>query len=122
MTDQEQLLSLMQHNIALNALPSTIVSASVLNWGEVVPTDIPSPPDVILAADCVYFEPSFPLLLDTMHKLIGPDTVCYFCQKKRRKADMRFMKECKKHFAVEDCMDDEEIATWRREGLFLYVS
>ena len=119
-TDQAQLLPLIQQNIALNTLPSSLVSGSVLNWGEPVPAYVPCPPDIILAADCVYFEPAFPLLIDAMHKLLGSETVCYFCQKKRRKADMRFMKECKKHFFVQECADDTEIEKWRREeGLFL---
>ena len=84
-----------------------------------MPNDIPKPPDIVLAADCVYFEPSFPLLISTMKQLVGLKTICYFCQKKRRKADMRFMKEVKKNFAVEDCVDDPEWETWRRDGLFL---
>ncbi|KAL9089829.1 MAG: hypothetical protein Q9159_002299 [Coniocarpon cinnabarinum] len=120
-TDQGQLLPLIQHNIALNNLPSSLVTAAVVNWGEELPSHVPSPPDVVIAADCVYFEPSFPLLLDTMHKLIGSKTICYFCQKKRRKADMRFMKLCKKQFHVTDCNDDTEVDTWRREGIFLMV-
>ncbi|KAL9058063.1 MAG: hypothetical protein Q9162_001925, partial [Coniocarpon cinnabarinum] len=118
-TDQGQLLPLMQHNIALNNLPSSLVTAAVVNWGEELPSHVPSPPDVVIAADCVYFEPSFPLLLDTMHKLIGSKTMCYFCQKKRRKADMRFMKLCKKQFHVTDCNEDPEVNKWRREGIFL---
>jgi hypothetical protein len=46
------------------------------------------PFDVILAADCVYFEPAFPLLIQTLKDLAGqnekiPDFL--FCCKKRRK-------------------------------------
>ena len=119
-TDQAQLLPLIQHNIALNSLLESIVSPSVLNWGENVPPHIPVAPDVILAADCVYFEHSFPLLLDTMHRLMGPETVCYFCQVKRRKADMRFMKKCEKQFAVRRCVDDERVMQqWQRQGIFM---
>ena len=74
-TDQIQLLSLMEHNIKLNHLAPEFVSAYVLDWGE---ARIHKQPDVLLAADCVYFEPAFPLLLQTMKQLIGGNTVCYF--------------------------------------------
>ena len=59
-------------------------------------------PDVILAADCVYFEPAFPLLMETLMELMGDETVCWFCMKKRRRADMRFVKKLRRSFRVED--------------------
>lgn len=49
-----------------------------------LPTDIPRP-DVILAADCVYFEPAFPLLVETLDDLADQTTEILFCYKKRRK-------------------------------------
>lgn len=52
----------MAENVALNDL-SPHVSADVLNWGEdSIPLGLPTEPDVVLMADCVYFEPAFPLL------------------------------------------------------------
>lgn len=79
-------------------------------------------PNVILAADCVYFEPAFPLLLDTLDKLLNlsKDVVIYFCFKKRRRADTKFMKSARKKFAVDE-VEDEDKATFSREGLFLYT-
>ena len=118
-TDQEQLLPLMKHNIAINNLPSALVSASVLNWGNALPNRIPTQPDILLAADCVYFEPSFPLLIDTMKQLIGPQTLCYFAQVKRRKADLRFIKEARKHFRVEDCRHDPQPGVGQGKWLYL---
>jgi hypothetical protein len=105
-TDQLPMLPLMQKNIVLNDLGSK-VAAVVYDWGTPVPNTIPQTleakqaewyPDVILAADCVYFEPAFPLLLQTLSDLLGPETVCYFCFKKRRKADWRFIKQMQKQF------------------------
>ena len=120
-TDQPQLLSLMQHNIILNKLPSDLVTAAVLDWSQPPPAGIPQSPDVILAADCVYFEPSFPLLIETMKRLMGHETVCFFCQKKRRKADGRFMKRLRQDFAVEEVKgEDKEMQEWRTEGLFMF--
>jgi protein N-lysine methyltransferase METTL21A len=127
-TDQTPMLTLMQQNIALNSLTSK-VQAAVYDWGSPVPDPAPTSsraaklktphPDVVLAADCVYFEPAFPLLLQTLNDLIGPETVCYFCFKKRRKADWRFVKHMMKSFDVTpivDAVPEED----RREGIHLY--
>lgn len=108
----------MNHNIALNQLPPELVQASVLDWGSEGSSTIGCP-DVLLAADCVYFEPAFPLLLETMKQLIGPTTICWFCFKKRRRADMRLVKDARKMFVVEDVLDDPSRGVWSREGLFL---
>lgn len=118
LTDQIAMLPLMQQNIALNRLPASLIHASVLDWGSLVDVE---PPDILLAADCVYFEPAFPLLLATMERLVGLRTTCFFCFKKRRRADLRFVKEMKKKFVVEEVDDDPEKQRWSREGLFLYM-
>ncbi|KAK3653154.1 Protein-lysine N-methyltransferase efm6 [Elasticomyces elasticus] len=117
-TDQASMLLLMQQNIDLNGLEGK-VEASIYDWGAGNrPTDVPVP-DVLLAADCVYFEPAFPLLLQTLEEMIGPKTVCYFCFKRRRRADMHFLKAAKKAFVVEDVDDDPDRATYARENIHL---
>jgi Lysine methyltransferase len=55
-----------------------------IHRGASIPSSI-AKPDVILAADCVYFEPAFPLLVNTLDILAGKDTEILFCYKKRRK-------------------------------------
>lgn len=117
LTDQTPMLSLMQRNIALNQLPTSLIHASVLDWGS---SDDMKSPDILLAADCVYFEPAFPLLLQTMGRLMQRRTTCFFCFKKRRRADMKFVKDMKKIFDVTEVEDDPEKPRWSREGLFLY--
>lgn len=79
-------------------------------------------PDVILAADCVYFEPAFPLLMQTLHDLLAlvPAATVFFCFKKRRRADMQFLKAARKAFAVAE-IEDEDRPVFGREGLFLYA-
>ncbi|KAI9369984.1 putative methyltransferase-domain-containing protein [Aspergillus egyptiacus] len=118
-TDQAPMLSLMQTNISLNDLSST-VNAAVLDWGAPIPHFIPKHPDIILAADCVYFEPAFPLLMSTLKELLGPNSVCYFCFKKRRRADFRFIKLAKKEFQMTEVANDPDSETYKRENLFLY--
>ena len=76
-------------------------------------------PDVVLAADCVYFEPAFPLLLETLSALLESEdrpTVCYFCMKKRRKADMRFVKGLRKKFEV---VEIKKEVVMEEKGVFL---
>lgn len=111
------MLALMQQNIALNGLQS-MATARVYDWGTAPPADVPAA-DVILAADCVYFEPAFPLLQQTLQALIGPQTICYFCFKKRRRADLHFMKAARKMFVVQDVEDDPDRPVYARENIFL---
>lgn len=48
--------------------------------------------------------------------------MCYFCFKKRRKADLGFVKMARKRFEVlEGGEDDQERGVWQREGIFLWV-
>lgn len=112
LTDQAVMLSLMQRNTALNGLESS-VAPSVYDWGQPTPTGLPAQPDVILAADCIYFEPAFPLLLSTLQDLIGERTVCYFACVKRRKADAQFMKAARKVLDVQVVEDDPFEEEWK---------
>ncbi|KAK7942977.1 methyltransferase-domain-containing protein [Apiospora aurea] len=120
-TDQVNMLPLMEKNVALNKLGSKVQPA-VLNWGEPLGSDVINfKPDVILAADCVYFEPAFPLLLATLSDLLAlcPSATIYFCFKKRRRADMQFLKKAQKAFQTVELVDqDREV--FSRENIFLY--
>ncbi|KAJ6567171.1 putative methyltransferase-domain-containing protein [Mycena vulgaris] len=117
LTDQAPLLSIMRGNVAINKLSPLCVVAE-LNWGEPIPADIPRP-DLILAADCVYFEPAFPLLVQTLCDLVSADTEVLFCYKKRRKADKRFFALLKKKFQWSDVPDDPARSTYSRESISL---
>jgi hypothetical protein len=112
------MFDLMKRNISLNGLDAR-VTASIYDWGTATPSQLPAHPDIILAADCVYFEPAFPLLQQTLIDLIGENTVCYFCFKKRRRADLHFMKTAKKMFEVRQVEDDPDREVYSRENLFL---
>lgn len=110
----------MEHNIELNNLRDA-VQAVVYNWGEPNPPGLPPQTDIVLAADCVYFEPSFPLLQATLRDILGENTVCYFCFKKRRRADFQFIKTAKKMFDVTEVQDNQDKEVYARENIFLYV-
>jgi len=117
-TDQKPMFALMEQNIILNNLQSK-AKAAIYDWGEPVPAQVPPHPDIILAADCVYFEPAFLLLQKTLADLIGEKTVCYFCFKKRRRADLHFMKAARKTFEVKEVDDDPDKGVYERENIFL---
>lgn len=94
-----------------------------ISRGETLPEAIVAhKPDVILAAECVYFEPAFPLLMQTLKDLfeLNSDAVVYFCFKKRRRADMQFVKAAKKAFVVEEIFDEDR-PVFQRESLFLFT-
>ncbi|KAH7026393.1 putative methyltransferase-domain-containing protein [Microdochium trichocladiopsis] len=120
-TDQIEMFDLMGKNIGLNGLEAK-VKAAILNWGDALSQEIIDfKPNVILAADCVYFEPAFPLLLATMTDLLAlcPSATIYFCFKKRRRADMHFLKKAQKKFNVVELVDEDR-PVFSREGLFLF--
>jgi protein N-lysine methyltransferase METTL21A len=89
------MVNIMSANIDLNCTVSRI-EACELDWyyyphfqannrAGPVPEHLISP-DIILAADCVYFEPAFPLLQETLRKLTDRRSVeVYMAYKKRRK-------------------------------------
>lgn len=51
---------------------------------------------------------------------LNSDAVVYFCFKKRRRADLRFVKMAKKAFHVEEIFDEDR-PIFSRESLFLYT-
>lgn len=55
-------------------------------------------------------------MLETMEKMVGEDTLCYFCYKKRRRADKDMIRMLSRKFEVEEIDGD-----WQREGVFLYL-
>lgn len=91
--------------------------------GETLPAAVVAlKPDVVLAGECVYFEPAFPLLMQTLKDLftLNADVVVYFCFKKRRRADMQFVKMAKKAFHVEEIFDEDR-PVFQRQALFLFT-
>lgn len=91
--------------------------------GEPLPQEVvDQKPNVIIAAECVYFEPAFPLLMQTLQDLftLNEDAIVYFCFKKRRRAELGFIKMAKKAFAVEEIFDEDR-PVFSRQKLFLFA-
>ncbi|KAF3917509.1 hypothetical protein ABW21_db0207042 [Orbilia brochopaga] len=118
MTDMQAMIELMEKNIALNGLQDKM-KCGLLDWANPLPEFVTERPvDIVLAADCVYFEPAFPLLQQTLRDIAGPDTEVIFCFKKRRRADMRFIKSIRKHFVMTEVKDDG-YEGYARESIYL---
>ncbi|KAH9991469.1 putative methyltransferase-domain-containing protein, partial [Russula vinacea] len=107
-TDQAPLIPIMKRNILLNGLQSH-VTAIELDWAKPIP-ELPQPPDIVLAADCIYLEATFPLLVSTLVALVptppgrAPEVLLSY--KKRRKADKRFFALLKTHFTWSSVVRD----------------
>ncbi|PWN46259.1 hypothetical protein IE81DRAFT_279849, partial [Ceraceosorus guamensis] len=107
-TDQEAMLNVMDLNHALNQAAVTNCKVEQLDWGLPASASIPSKPDVLLLADCVYLESAFQPLVDTMVQLSNSDTLILFCYQQRRKADKRFFALLKKHFTWNEVLSPEK--------------
>ncbi len=70
----------------------------------------------------MYFEPAFPLLIQTLKDLfeLNSDAIVYLWFKRRRRADMQFVKMAKKAFAVEEIFDEDR-PIFQRQRLFLFA-
>ncbi|KDQ64981.1 hypothetical protein JAAARDRAFT_117033 [Jaapia argillacea MUCL 33604] len=124
-TDQSPLLENMVRNVEINDL-SHCVSVAELNWGEPISQELSRPADMILAADCVYSEPAFPLLVKTLDDLVhGDSSEVLLCYKKRRKAsflspaDKRFFTLLKKKFTWVEVEDDPNHQIYAHEAISL---
>lgn len=118
-TDQKQMVPLMEANILINQLEDRVF-AQELNWGEQLP-EYCKDVDLILAADCVYLESAFPLLEATLLQLTESKPVpILMAYKKRRKADKRFFTSIKKHFVVTEIKEFPEYEAFVRDSVHLF--
>ncbi|XP_060576625.1 protein N-lysine methyltransferase METTL21D-like [Ruditapes philippinarum] len=82
-TDLDQFVPLMQLNIDTNKqLFQHPVQAKELVWGSEVKTEYQDV-DILLLADCIYYEESLEPLIKTMDDLCGTDTCIYCCYEER---------------------------------------
>ncbi|CDO94563.1 unnamed protein product [Kluyveromyces dobzhanskii CBS 2104] len=121
-SDIDNLMSLMESNIKVNALDGA-VHAEVLWWGTPLPDIfVTNPVDLVLAADCVYLEAAFPLLEKTLLDLTDGDQppVILMTYKKRRKADKHFFQKIKKNFEVVEIKDFKKFDLYLKQRTHLF--
>ncbi|KAG8218339.1 putative methyltransferase-domain-containing protein [Butyriboletus roseoflavus] len=117
-TDRAPLVDIMQANVKLNQLQSSII-VSELDWAAAPPPEIPRP-NLILAADCVYFEPAFPLLVETLSELAtGANGNTILLQEETK--DKRFFILLKKEFSWKEVEDDPSRERYGRESISLLM-
>ncbi|KAF3916002.1 hypothetical protein AA313_de0209720 [Arthrobotrys entomopaga] len=110
MTDMSAMMELMQENVVFNGLQDKI-KCGLLDWADPLPDFVTKKPvDIVLAADCVYFEPAFPLLERTLCDIAGTDT----------EADLRFIKAIRKKFTLTE-IKDEGHEEYTKESIYLYL-
>ena len=89
-----------KRNLKLNSNnldPQRPVAVRELTWGQDV-SDFRSPYDVILAADVVYIEETFPSLIQCLEALSGVHTTILLSCKYRYERDSRFLRMLSEKF------------------------
>lgn len=118
MTDLGKVVPILERNILLNGSPPS-VNVKELEWGKPPEDQNLTTCDLILLADCIYLEPLFDPLISTLLEVMQKDgAVAYLCYKKRRKADVRFFKQLKRHFTLQELEAEQQRA--RKDSIHLY--
>ncbi|XP_060987190.1 EEF1A lysine methyltransferase 3 isoform X4 [Dama dama] len=108
-TDLPLVLEQIQGNVQANVPPGGRAQVRALSWGadqHVFPGDY----DLVLGADIVYLESTFPLLLGTLRHLCGPHGTIYLASKMREehRAESFFQHLLPQHFHLELAQRDED--------------
>ncbi|XP_032501746.1 EEF1A lysine methyltransferase 3 [Phocoena sinus] len=107
-TDLPLVLEQIQGNVQANVPAGGGAQVRALSWGidqHVFPGDY----DLVLGADIVYLEPTFPLLLGTLQHLCGPHGTIYLASKMRDEhgTESFFQHLLPHHFQLELAKRDE---------------
>ncbi|XP_048394383.2 protein-lysine methyltransferase METTL21D isoform X2 [Stegostoma tigrinum] len=123
-TDLEDMQKLLNINISDNKhLVTGSVEAKVLKWGESV-KDLPSEPDYILVADCIYYEQSLEPLLRTLKELAGKNSCIICCYEERTmgnnpEIEICFFKLLQTDFEIEEIPLDRHDEKYRSEDIHI---
>ncbi|KAM6214865.1 EEF1A lysine methyltransferase 3 isoform 1-T1 [Rhynchocyon petersi] len=109
-TDLPLALEQIQGNVRANVPAGSQAEVRALSWGidqHVFPGDY----DLVLGADIVYLEPTFPLLLGTLHHLCGPQGTIYLASQMREEhgTESFFQQFLPQHFQLELAQRDEDV-------------
>jgi predicted nicotinamide N-methyase len=107
LTDLADVCPQLRANTALNPTIAARVTAEPLQWGS---ADVHNPAfaacDVILAADCVYWEELFAPLVDTLFHLTASGAPVLMAHVRRWKRDAKFFKLCQKRLQVKKLYEE----------------
>ncbi|XP_051550606.1 protein N-lysine methyltransferase METTL21A [Myxocyprinus asiaticus] len=109
-TDRETALEFLSANVRENIPPSQqgAVRVSELTWGENLELYPPGSYELVLGADIVYLEDTFPALLKTLEHLSSENTVVVLSCRIRYDRDERFLMELRQKFSVEEVHYDSQ--------------
>ncbi|KAA0712053.1 Protein N-lysine methyltransferase METTL21A [Triplophysa tibetana] len=109
-TDRKPALEFLAANVQENIPPNQQPSAQVseLTWGENLDLYPPGSYELVLGADIVYLEETFPALLKTLEHLSSENTVVLLSCRIRYERDERFLMDLKRRFSVEEVHYDSE--------------
>ena len=103
-----------EHNLDLNSRnldPLRPVTVTRLTWGHSLSSFLP-PYDVLLAADVVYIEESFPALIQSMVELSDSGTLLLLSCKYRYERDARFLGLLEERFVVESVWNSGDLSIY----------
>ncbi|KAL0160612.1 hypothetical protein M9458_044337 [Cirrhinus mrigala] len=109
-TDRQPALEFLTANVRENVPPGQqeAVRVSELTWGENLHLYPTGSFDLILGADIVYLEETFPALLQTLEHLSSENTVVLLSCRIRYERDERFLMELRQRFSVQEVYYDSE--------------
>ncbi|KAG5185602.1 methyltransferase-like protein 21A-like protein [Tribonema minus] len=113
LTDLPEVCDQLRANIRLNEIGNSHVRAAPLAWGtdDVDGDAVAGGCDLVLAADCVYWEALFAPLEDTLAWLTRRGAVVLMAHVRRWKRDARFFKQCRRRMHVEVLHESVEHST-----------
>ncbi|XP_031669170.1 protein N-lysine methyltransferase METTL21A-like isoform X2 [Oncorhynchus kisutch] len=109
-TDREPALGFLAANVKENIPPDQLgaVEVSELTWGQGLERYPKGGFDIVLGADIVYLEDTFPSLLQTMEHLSSEISVVLLACKIRYERDTNFLSMLKQRFTVHKVHYDKE--------------
>ncbi|MEQ2256233.1 Methyltransferase-like protein 21A [Ilyodon furcidens] len=109
-TDREAALEFLSANVNANLPPQSRDSVAVLEltWGQGLERFPVGGFDLVLGADIIYLEETFPALLLTLEHLCSDSTVVLLACKIRYERDTNFLSMLQHQFAVEEVHYDKD--------------
>ena len=108
MTDRKVALDNIRKNIEANKdkFGQHSISIKELEWGTNL-QEFSRPYDIVLGADIIYIEETFPQLLETLLHVGQPHTTVLLSSKIRYSRDTLFLDMMKEYFLVEEILYDK---------------